>query len=73
MNAVTYRGARASRGAISRRIKAEKARPLLTRFLDALKESRRQQARRVIVDHAQLLPNIPDSPVQVRCPRSLGQ
>jgi hypothetical protein len=54
MNAVTYGGARASRGAVSQRIEAKKARPLLARFLDALKESRRQQAHRVIVDFAQL-------------------
>jgi hypothetical protein len=62
MNAVTYGVARAPHGAVSQRIKAEKPRPLLARFLDALKESRRQQAQRVIADHAQLLPNDPDSP-----------
>jgi len=62
MNAVTY-GARAPRSAVSRGTKAEKPGHLLARFLDALKESRRQQAHRVIVDHAQLLPNEPESPV----------
>ena len=62
MNAVTY-GARAPRGAVSQGTEAEKPGRFLARFLDALKESRRQQAHRVIVDHAQLLPNDPDSSV----------
>jgi len=62
MDAVTY-GARAPRSAVSQCIKAEKRRPFFSRFLDALKESRRQQAHKVIVDHAQLLP----SDLDLRC------
>jgi hypothetical protein len=63
MNAVTYGGARAPRSAVLERIKVGKRRRFLTRFLDALRESRRQQARRVIENHAYLLSNDPDSPV----------
>jgi hypothetical protein len=64
MNTVTYGGARAPRTAVSQRAKAKKRKRFFARFKDALMESRRQQARRTIEDHAYLLPNDPDSPVQ---------
>ena len=63
MSAVTYGVARAPRGAVSQSIKAERPRPIFARFLEALKESRRQQAHQLIADYAQLLPNDPESPV----------
>ena len=63
MNTVTYGGARVPRTAVSQRAKAKKRKRFFARFMDALTESRRQQARRMIEDHAYLLPNDPDSPV----------
>jgi hypothetical protein len=51
------------RTAVSQRAKAKKRKRFFARFKDALAESRRQQARRMIEDHAYLLPNDPDSPV----------
>jgi hypothetical protein len=63
MNTVTYGGARAPRTAVSQRAKAKKRKRFFARFMDALTESRRQQARRIIEDQAYLLPNNPDSPV----------
>jgi hypothetical protein len=63
MNAVIYGDARAPRVAVSLSTKVGKRRHFLTRLLDALRESRRQQARRVIENHAYLLPNDPDSPM----------
>ena len=66
MTAVTYGPARVPRDAILRRANTEKRRHFLTRFMDALRESRRQQARRVIENHATPLPNDPDSPVQMK-------
>jgi hypothetical protein len=49
------------RTAVSQRAKAKKRKRFFARFKDALAESRRQQARRMIEDHAYLLPNDPDS------------
>jgi hypothetical protein len=63
MNTVTYGGARAPRVAVSQRAKVKKRKRFFARFMDALAESRRQQARRMIEDHAYLLSNDPDSPV----------
>jgi len=63
MNTVTYGGVRAPRTAVSQRAKAKKRKRFFARFMDALTESRRQQARRMIEDHACLLSNDPDSPV----------
>jgi len=48
--------------AVSQRPKVKKRKRIFARFMDALAESRRQQARRMIEDHAYLLPNDPDSP-----------
>jgi hypothetical protein len=61
MNTVTYGGARVPRTAVSQRAKVKKRKRFFARFMDALTESRRQQARRMIEDHAYLLPNDPDS------------
>ncbi|HEX3341756.1 MAG TPA: hypothetical protein VHT68_21585 [Pseudolabrys sp.] len=63
MNTVTYGAARAPRTAVSQRAKAKKLKRFFARFMDALTESRRQQARRIFEDHAYLLPNDPDCPV----------
>jgi hypothetical protein len=63
MNTVTYGGARVLRTAVSQRTKAKKRKRFFARFMDALTKSRRQQARRMIEDHAYLLSNDPDSPV----------
>lgn len=63
MNAVTYGGDRAPRSAVSQGVKTEKRTHLFERFMAALMESRRQQARRLIEIHKDLLPNDPDSPV----------
>jgi hypothetical protein len=63
MNTATYGGARAPRTAVSQRAKAKKRKRFFARFMDALTESRRQQARRIFEDHAYLLPNDPDCPV----------
>lgn len=63
MNTVTYGGVRAPRTAVSQRAKAKKRKRFFARFMDALTELRRQQARRMIEDHACLLSNDPDLPV----------
>lgn len=61
MNTVTYGGARAPRTAVYQRAKVKKRKRFFARFMDALAESRRQQARRMIKDHACLLPSDPNS------------
>ena len=63
MNTLTYGGARVPLTAVSQRPKVKKRKRFFARFMDALAESRRQQARRMIENHAYLLPNDPDSPV----------
>jgi hypothetical protein len=63
MSAVIYEGVSVPRDAVPQRERVGQRRHLLARFLDALRESRRQQARRVIKNHAAPLPNDPDSPV----------
>jgi hypothetical protein len=63
MNAVTYGGARAPATAVTKRAQTEPHKSFFTRFMEALRESRAQQARRVLDDHAYLLP--PNDPPDV--------
>ena len=53
MDAVTYGNSRDHR-IVSEPMKGKTRKPLFARFVEALRESRRQQARRVIENHAQL-------------------
>ena len=55
MDAVTYGGARAPGTPVAESVKAEPRKRFFARFMDALRETRRQQARRVIATHAHLL------------------
>jgi hypothetical protein len=52
MSAVIYEGVSALRDAVPQREWVGQRRHLLARFVDALRESRRLQARRVIENHA---------------------
>jgi hypothetical protein len=63
MNTMTCGGARVPRIAVSHRAKAKTRKRFFARFMEALTESRRQQARRIIEDHAYLLSNDSDSAV----------
>lgn len=56
MNAVTYGGIRAPATAVTKRAQTEPHKSFFTRFMEALRESRAQQARRVLDDHAYLSP-----------------
>ena len=56
MNAVTYGGTRAPATAVTKRAQTEPHKSFFTRFMEALRESRAQQARRVLERHAHLLP-----------------
>jgi len=68
MSAVLYGGVSIPRDAVSQRQRVGQRRHILTRLMDALKESRRQQARRVIANHS-YLPNDLDHPAQMKADR----
>jgi hypothetical protein len=63
MNTVTYGGARVPRTTVSQRPKVKKRKRFFARFMDALTESRRQQARRMIEDHAHLFSRLAGFPI----------
>jgi len=56
MDAATYGGARAPTTAVSSRVKTEARYGLFACFMNALRKSRIQQARRVLEYYAHLLP-----------------
>jgi hypothetical protein len=66
MNAVTYGVDCTPRTAVSESMEAEKRTHLFARFMAALMESRRHQARRLIETHTELLPNDSDWAVSHR-------
>ena len=68
MSAVIYGAVSAPRDAVSQRQRVGQRAHILTRLMDALRESRRQQACRVIANHA-YLPNDLDQPVQMKADR----
>ena len=56
MDAVTFGGAGAPTTAVVESARIKPRRSFFTRFMDALKESRRLDARRFLERHADLLP-----------------
>ena len=56
MDAVTFGGARTPATAVAESARAKPRRSFLARFLDALKETRRREARHVIERYTHLLP-----------------
>jgi len=64
MNGVIYGVVRAHRDAVSNGAKTENSKRFFALFVNALMESRRQQAARVIADHVHLLANDPNLPVR---------
>jgi hypothetical protein len=55
MTAVTYEGARTPDTVVAKRVQNEPRKGFFARFMTALRETRRQQARRVIERYADLL------------------
>jgi hypothetical protein len=60
MNVVTYGGARASAARVARNIQDGARRRFFARFMDALRETRLREARRIIERYAHLLPQADD-------------
>jgi hypothetical protein len=56
MNAVTFGGARTPATALAKSARVSTRWSFFARFVDALKETRRQEARRVVERYAHLLP-----------------
>jgi hypothetical protein len=59
MDTVIYGGARAPRTAVAKRKKANSQGSFFAQFMGALRESRSEEARRVIAKHAHLLSSDP--------------